>query len=90
MEAYRPLITKKELKKLCDQKRRIWDTPLEQGRQVIHTISRLRRQKLYEYGPGEWQEEPDNKIYMDIAKDYHIERQKRIKARKEARARLND
>jgi len=90
MEVYKPLITKEELKKLCNQKRRLWDTPLEQGRRVMHTIDKLRRQKLYKYGPGEWEAQPENKIYMDIAKNYHRARQERIKARKEARAKQND
>jgi len=90
MDAYKPLCSKKKLKELCDQKRQVWDTPLEQGRQVIHTIDRLRRQKLYKYEPGEWESEPDNQVYVKIAKEYNRKRAERIKACKEARPRLND
>lgn len=88
MDGYKPLVTKKGLKELCRIKTEEYDTPLEQTRQVIQELTKLRAKKLYKYEPGEWGEEPENQAYMKIARSYHKKRADKAKARKEARMRL--
>lgn len=90
MEAYKPLLTKKGLKTLCDRKRRIYKTPLKQTREAIKNITNLREERLYQYASGEWQEEPENYKYMKIAKEYYRRVGEQLKIRKEAKAKLND
>lgn len=90
MDSYKVLFTKEELKKLCDQKRRLWNTPLEQARRTIHTINRSRRQKPYKYEIGEWADDPKNKTYMKIAREFKQREAERIKALREARLNKED
>lgn len=85
MDSYKPLFTKKELKRLCDQKRRSYSTPLEQARHAINIIAISRQQKLYKYEPNEWGEDSKNEVYMKIAREYLRRKSERIKARKEAK-----
>lgn len=85
MDSYKPLLTKKKLIRLCDDKRRSYHTPLEQARHAINHIGSLRAARYKKYNPGEWLDEPENKVYEKIAREYLRRKAEAIKARKEAR-----
>lgn len=88
MDSYRPLITKKGLKKLCKKAMATFDTPLEQARTVIQEISELRNKKLIRYEGDEWQDEPSNKPYMNISREFH--KSSALKAKKKKKGVKND
>ena len=83
MEAYKPLVTKKGLKKLCKKAVAKYDTPLSQARSVIEEITKLRAKRPIRYEFEDWQDEPENRPYMKIATEYHNKRLARIRKRKE-------
>jgi hypothetical protein len=85
MDSYKPILTKESLKKLCNKAVAFYDTPLAQSRKVINEISHLRSKRLIEYKGDEWQDDLENKSYMEIAREYHRNRLACIKASKENR-----
>ena len=87
MESYKPLVTTKELKKLCKRAIAKHDTPLAQAREVVNKLTKLRTKKPIKYNNNEWQDDPNNKYYMRIARDYHNRRLARIRKRKEEKQR---
>lgn len=90
MESYKPLVTQKGLKRLCKRAVAKHDTPLSQAREVVQEIGRLRRSKLVEYKGDEWMDEPENRPYVQIARDYQNRQLARIKAKKKKRLKEND
>lgn len=84
MESHKPILSTNELKTLCKKVSKENITPLVQAQEAIKVITALRLEtKNTEISVAEWQNLPDNKIYMNIAENYLSKKAALRKQRKE-------
>jgi len=84
MEIHKPILSKKELKELCDFVSHTVKSPLLQSLTVLAEIKRL--QALTpdtEISLLEWQNLPENQVYLKIAKEFSTRKLKLRAARHE-------